>query len=1843
MTPPSGAGNTASAALARAVYDYLSARRELRSKRLLVHRYPREILERACKALLDLLDHDGNTHSILGRRVEIGMIQPPDEMGALASYHGWRYGCSPDWPVHARDRGGLLVVLCPPQWYESLHESIRSNSFLPFDEDGRPGSPLNVLQSMVEAADIGEDERGFVSAVGREVLARAGRRRHDDGIVRALGEVEAFLAIDPTPTPLSLRRLGLVPDDALQPGMPEADVRRRVRANLDYQDRLSEEMAKVPSKYFQETFPTEAERTIGDELRAHVTRFDYDLKMNDLRWRAEWPEGLTLDKVTGGVAPKGDKNRPKATVRSLSPTTSAGRWEGVHVIEDNDVDLQWGLSAPDDVREREVSVFVDGVEIGGVEARLDTMGVRVPDLPPGRHTLEIRARAGEDLEVLGETGCDVFVARGEIVPFSVRGQTAVGESFEVRPERTFRLVWRRPTGATVARWTLTCLGESGSFDEIDLDAGEDHFDVDGGVSETTDFELAGSDATGRRVCAATLRAAPLGERDGKKGARSVGQALVALAGDLREKRGAWLEARSKALTISVEGESADYYWIRVLDGDRVVVEQRFQALGSPLLDSFEQRFLDEPARPWVVASPAQGGGPSVQRWECRPSEQAEVGDWQQALVASVPEVGAFLDRRVPLFEKLRAASRGRGAAVGAVSLAALEDDIMAYATAYRRALDALLTREKEWEAFHTLLPLIDTVVIVGNLWRHPFAVAGQDSEIVALAVGPTHPLRLLWLLQYELAVRQTIVGGDDRDFNPDSFEGLSGINYPPYLLDFDRRFYRNVGVSPNYGWALYAPESEAENDATFSPFLQHELRLRTAGENVSVSSEQIRNALTYYHDAFPFRDTVRFHYIGAGAGEKIVEALDRWPKPQGRATGGSRKVEEATAARAKFVVNLLDVYDKERPTGTGRAFDEYAARGEGEGEGNLLDRTLFSVRSVERALFEGPEPMIKGLERHHIVFGSDLFKTRGDTHIAEGHAYPLSAWGLRNLPTKAIEGGAEPRLFVSALVPPPPVDEGRGSTMEWIADELHRIVYCFQVVASVSGGTRPYRRDSGRMQVVELDRRAMGAINRMHQIAEWVYIVDAHIDVELFDRPGQGREHYILDYRPMIGATGGHDPRHNYVVTTTDDTQVAAVVERFLRKEYGAAFAGVGSDAVGAAARRLLTTLNRVSGRSILKVLGRSTDIKGVVGIALARTLYQRLGLLEPSRDGHTVRSVRLLIPIDDYFDVWWADQKALLGKDPGRHHADLLDAYIELNGDVAKVRLQVVEVKNLHGGYAQGGIDAPVRQVRATHATLETILFGPERSGRRDAPIKTGEFVQVLDFHLRRGLMQSLGGDAAALESARAFRIGVQSAAASGRLSIELGIPSGGGPSAGAILHFTTEPNMPRFALREPGSFDVLERDPSVRYLRFGKDDAVALLRGVGTMEEDDVRVALDASDASSQDDSATVAVSLPPPAPPPTPILLTDVPSRGSGPCGDARNATATGAGGTDTSAPDASVGPSSLHTLPADDDYIARATSSFDGFVGNDSAKLLVIPILVEGLKADPRRLSINLMLDGPPSTGKTEIARRMARALGLPFLSTSASALSSIDDLLDLMRRQAESEGARLRQIGREGGIPVLLFPSMCVFIDEAHQLRNQVQQALLTFLEPKDRKGRGPRTKYVADVSNVTFVFATTDFGRLDGALRTRFDRITLSPYMKEEVERMVEAAYPGWPRDVYARLVVAGRTIPRIALDRGRTLARHLATYPNQGPAEALNRLFGLWGLDDLGLDERDRALLRLLEREGPLGVAYLAAQSTSSEDDITDVIEPYLSSLGFVGRSAKGRAITEDGRRYLRERTRRQ
>jgi ATP-dependent Lon protease len=146
---------------------------------------------------------------------------------------------------------------------------------------------------------------------------------------------------------------------------------------------------------------------------------------------------------------------------------------------------------------------------------------------------------------------------------------------------------------------------------------------------------------------------------------------------------------------------------------------------------------------------------------------------------------------------------------------------------------------------------------------------------------------------------------------------------------------------------------------------------------------------------------------------------------------------------------------------------------------------------------------------------------------------------------------------------------------------------------------------------------------------------------------------------------------------------------------------------------------------------------------------------------------------------------------------------------------------------------------------------------------------------------------------------------------------------------------------------------------------------------------------------------------------------------------------------------------------------------------------------------------LLLDGPPGTGKTTIAKSIAKATGRDFIRISLGGVSD----------EAEIRGHRRTYVGSRPGRIISAFSKIqssnpVVLLDELDKVsasKGDPFSALLELLDPEQNTEFLDRYLEVPyDVSKCLFICTSNDKGSLPPALLDRLELISFTDYSKEE-------------------------------------------------------------------------------------------------------------------------------------------
>lgn len=303
------------------------------------------------------------------------------------------------------------------------------------------------------------------------------------------------------------------------------------------------------------------------------------------------------------------------------------------------------------------------------------------------------------------------------------------------------------------------------------------------------------------------------------------------------------------------------------------------------------------------------------------------------------------------------------------------------------------------------------------------------------------------------------------------------------------------------------------------------------------------------------------------------------------------------------------------------------------------------------------------------------------------------------------------------------------------------------------------------------------------------------------------------------------------------------------------------------------------------------------------------------------------------------------------------------------------------------------------------------------------------------------------------------------------------------------------------------------------------------------------------------------------------------------------------------------------------LSHRPTDFESFIGQSHIKdILSVFTASANKKGSPLG---HVLFYGPPGLGKTTLAGIIANQLNVKLHVINGGAVKNVDDLIYPL---SEIEYGDI------------------LFIDEVHRLPIKCEEVLYEVME--DFVASVPNafgTLVRANVPEFTLIGATTLLGDISKPMIDRFVlKLELKPYTVEELAEMAIT------KGVYMGVDVTPSAAIQIA-QRCRNTARYVTNYLRivKELAEGLDYesitkdvtdiMFKMLGIDQVGLESKDHRYLKLLANAGkPMGLSQIALALSESTSTVERIIEPYLQRLGLIERTARGRAVTELGIRYI-------
>ncbi len=321
-------------------------------------------------------------------------------------------------------------------------------------------------------------------------------------------------------------------------------------------------------------------------------------------------------------------------------------------------------------------------------------------------------------------------------------------------------------------------------------------------------------------------------------------------------------------------------------------------------------------------------------------------------------------------------------------------------------------------------------------------------------------------------------------------------------------------------------------------------------------------------------------------------------------------------------------------------------------------------------------------------------------------------------------------------------------------------------------------------------------------------------------------------------------------------------------------------------------------------------------------------------------------------------------------------------------------------------------------------------------------------------------------------------------------------------------------------------------------------------------------------------------------------------------------------------------STQSTGANDEQMNTALrpQTIDECIGSgDLLEKLRISIAAARARNEPME---HVLLHGPPGLGKTTLAYVIAHEMAANIKVTSGPALTRPSDLIGILTNLDHLD---------------------VLFIDEIHRLSPAVEEYIYPAMEEYKvdfvvDSGMHSRTINLP-LKPFTLIGATTRAGLLSPPMRTRFGINHHLDFWDVEdllARCRMSAEMLKIDSDDSALNMLAGRArgTPRIA----NRLLRRCRDYAQvKGDGRLTDKVviaaLKLEGIDELGLDNLDRRLLRTIIEVyggGPVGIEAVAATLGEETDTLADVVEPFLLQIGLLARTRRGRQVTAQAAKHL-------
>lgn len=687
----------------------------------------------------------------------------------------------------------------------------------------------------------------------------------------------------------------------------------------------------------------------------------------------------------------------------------------------------------------------------------------------------------------------------------------------------------------------------------------------------------------------------------------------------------------------------------------------------------------------------------------------ELSDFHEGkfkLSAFDSELSRFMNDRRELFHAIT--STDESAVIEVLDLRPFQDLIISYANSFQQLTDKLTLAISE-SSDATVNNILNNTHFLNRLDTVLIKLGTTEEPEELILMAPTHPLKMLWLLQYQLMLynwsSQMIGMTEDqirKAIDIEGFEKILPLNVPNAISFEKDSFFVNTDVLDLY-WSIF-PKSTTIDIRKVIALISKALGYRDDLGNISsVTPAQIADRLWRYLRHHPYIKTLKLNVLNPGDGLLFLNTIREL-----------QKMEDFKELRYDITFYGSLGYEL-----MGNAFD------------NLMNdsSSTESRPEIDEELLEpSHNPLFPKLFFSKVRVNADKwseieFKEANVTILIDQFVTKTVSRPVGNVPGSYFLHGLLAEYRSEFSIMNDAVTWSRKVVPSLTSDvsvfNISELI--FKIGRNILGTSCSYF-DWGKSCAhlptiqLELGQQDKYILSQIHDCSDWVFTIDRNFGIEYFDNPGDANPNlksYLIDYTPEFMDGVGH----RLIVSTGWVNEIEKLIEDGLKK--------INIPTSSFRAIRILDIIKSVSGKLALKLINNPNSVREIIGLAITRLALERDGLLENA----------VLIPVDTHIDIFAQNKRRNVEEEVTVKRSDL----ILVSAKAGKLNFNLIEVKFRSG---EGSIteslilkEEILKKNENSEKAFRTKFISDDQNPKIDVQLSNKSLSTLIGFYMERAI----------------------------------------------------------------------------------------------------------------------------------------------------------------------------------------------------------------------------------------------------------------------------------------------------------------------------------------------------------------------------------------------------------------------------------------------------------------------------------------------------------------------------